>query len=34
MPDRSQIGFQTMDYSIHFTGLCADCQDAGYPAIP
>ena len=28
MPDRSQIGFQTMDYSIHFTGHCADCQDA------
>ena len=34
MPNRSQINFQTMDYSIHFTGLCADCQDAGNPARP
>jgi Fur family peroxide stress response transcriptional regulator len=34
MPDRSQTGFQTMDYSIHFTGLCPDCQDGGNPAMP
>ena len=34
LPDRSQVGFQTMDYSIYFTGLCADCQEAGNPTMP
>jgi Fe2+ or Zn2+ uptake regulation protein len=28
LPDPSRTGFRTMDYSIHFTGLCAECQQA------
>jgi Fur family peroxide stress response transcriptional regulator len=28
LPDRSGTGFRTTDYSIHFTGLCAECQQA------
>ena len=26
LPDRRRTGFRITDYSIHFTGLCADCQ--------
>ena len=26
LPDRSGGGFRTLDYSIHFTGLCPACQ--------
>jgi Fur family peroxide stress response transcriptional regulator len=26
LPDSRPTGFQITDYSIHFTGLCADCQ--------
>lgn len=28
LPNRKRTGFQITDYSIHFTGLCADCQTA------
>lgn len=34
MPDRSRTGFQTMGYSIHFTGLCPQCQQADNPTTP
>lgn len=27
-PDDASTGFQTVDYSIHFTGLCAECRAA------
>jgi Fur family peroxide stress response transcriptional regulator len=26
LPSRAHSGFQTMDYSVHFHGLCPDCQ--------
>ncbi len=25
-PDEARTGFQTIDYSIHFTGLCGECH--------
>jgi Fur family transcriptional regulator, peroxide stress response regulator len=28
LPDETRTGFRTTDYSIHFTGLCAECQQA------
>ena len=28
VPDRKRTGFRITDYSIHFTGLCAECQKA------
>jgi Fur family peroxide stress response transcriptional regulator len=28
LPDRQRTGFRVTDYSIHFTGLCAQCQKA------
>lgn len=28
LPDRRRTGFRITDYSIHFTGLCAECQKA------
>lgn len=28
LPDRKRTGFRITDYSIHFTGLCAECQSA------
>ncbi len=28
LPDQARTGFRTTDYSIHFTGLCAECQQA------
>jgi Fur family transcriptional regulator, peroxide stress response regulator len=28
VPDRKRTGFRITDYSIHFTGLCAECQEA------
>jgi Fe2+ or Zn2+ uptake regulation protein len=31
LPDRTPTGFLTIDYSIHFTGLCAECQQADDP---
>lgn len=31
LPDRSASGFQTVDFSIHFTGLCPECQKAENP---
>jgi Fur family transcriptional regulator, peroxide stress response regulator len=34
LPDRLRTGFQTMDYSIHFTGLCAECQQADNASRP
>ena len=34
LPDRSRTGFQTMGYSIHFTGLCPQCQQADNPTTP
>jgi Fur family peroxide stress response transcriptional regulator len=27
-PDRKRTGFRITDYSIHFTGLCTECQKA------
>ncbi|HEX6110968.1 MAG TPA: transcriptional repressor [Geminicoccaceae bacterium] len=27
-PDRKRTGFRITDYSVHFTGLCAECQAA------
>ena len=34
LPDHSRTGFQTTDYSIHFTGLCAECQQVDNPTTP
>jgi Fur family peroxide stress response transcriptional regulator len=34
LPDRSRTGFQTVDYSVHFTGLCAECRQADAPTTP
>lgn len=34
LPDISGSGFRTTDYSIHFTGLCPDCQAGREPATP
>lgn len=31
LPDHSRTGFKTTDYSIHFTGLCAECQRVDDP---
>jgi Fur family peroxide stress response transcriptional regulator len=31
LPDRARTGFLATDYSIHFTGLCAECQQADDP---
>lgn len=28
VPGRDRTGFQITDYSVHFTGLCAECQAA------
>jgi Fur family peroxide stress response transcriptional regulator len=28
LPDRARTGFRATDYSVHFTGLCAECQQA------
>jgi Fur family peroxide stress response transcriptional regulator len=29
LPEHSRTHFQAVDYSIHFTGLCEECQQAG-----
>jgi Fe2+ or Zn2+ uptake regulation protein len=34
LPDRRRTGFKTTDYSIHFTGFCAECQKANDTALP
>jgi Fur family peroxide stress response transcriptional regulator len=34
LPDRTRTGFRITDYSVHFTGLCAECQQADDPAMP
>jgi Fur family peroxide stress response transcriptional regulator len=34
LPDPSRTGFQTVDYSVHFTGLCAECRQADMPTTP
>jgi Fur family transcriptional regulator, peroxide stress response regulator len=31
VPDPAQTGFQTADYSVHFTGLCAECRQEAAP---
>lgn len=28
LPDRNHTGFRITDYSVHFTGLCAECLEA------
>jgi Fur family transcriptional regulator, peroxide stress response regulator len=33
-PERTRTGFQIVDYSIHFIGLCAECQQAEPSATP
>jgi Fur family peroxide stress response transcriptional regulator len=32
LPDRNRTGFRITDYSIHFNGLCAECQNANDPS--
>lgn len=34
LPDTVRNGFRTMDYSIHFNGLCPVCQEAEAPIDP
>lgn len=34
LPDRRRTGFRITDYSIHFNGLCAECQKADDAAAP
>jgi Fur family transcriptional regulator, peroxide stress response regulator len=34
LPDHARTGFLTTDYSIHFTGLCAECQQADSTPAP
>jgi Fur family peroxide stress response transcriptional regulator len=34
LPDRRRTGFRIKDYSIHFTGLCADCEKADHKSVP
>ena len=34
LPDRRRTGFRIKDYSIHFTGLCADCEKADDKSVP
>jgi Fur family peroxide stress response transcriptional regulator len=34
LPNRRRTGFLITDYSIHFTGLCAECQKADTTAPP
>jgi Fur family peroxide stress response transcriptional regulator len=34
LPSRRRTGFRITDYSIHFTGLCAECQKAGDTTAP
>ena len=34
LPHCEHSGFRVTDYSIHFTGLCAECQQAGNPITP
>ena len=34
LPDRSLTNFQTVDYSVHFTGLCAECRQEPAPTTP
>jgi Fur family peroxide stress response transcriptional regulator len=31
LPDRARTGFETLDYSVHFTGLCEECRKADAP---
>ena len=32
LPDCAGSGFQAADYSVHFTGLCGECRQAGQSA--
>jgi Fe2+ or Zn2+ uptake regulation protein len=34
LPDGSLTNFQTVDYSVHFTGLCAECRQEAAPTTP
>jgi Fur family peroxide stress response transcriptional regulator len=34
LPSRRRTGFRITDYSIHFTGLCAECQKADDTTAP
>jgi Fur family peroxide stress response transcriptional regulator len=34
LPGRRRTGFRITDYSIHFTGLCAECQKADDTTAP
>jgi len=34
LPSRRRTGFRITDYSIHFTGLCDECQKADTTAPP
>jgi Fur family peroxide stress response transcriptional regulator len=34
LPDRSLTDFETVGYSVHFTGLCGECRQAVDPTTP